>query len=285
MAKITTHASDAKKKTVKEFSNLVKKYKVIAAVDVENLPAKQLNQMRDSLRGKAHLQMTKRRLLSLALKDSGKENIMDLEKYMTGMPALLFSDENPFTLFKILKKSKSPAPIKGGQIAPNDIIVPAGPTSFAPGPIIGELGQFRIITGVENGKVAVKKEVVVAKEGEEIKPALAALLTRLGIYPMEIGLNLQAAYEEGSILHKKDLDIDEDAFLAQLKGAASDAYALTIGIAYPTKDNITALIAKSAREALALADSQDILTKETVGKVLAKADAQASIINSKIPKE
>ncbi|MCF7871851.1 50S ribosomal protein L10 [Candidatus Woesearchaeota archaeon] len=284
MEKVQAHVSEEKKKIVKEFSDLIKKYEVIAAVDVENLPAKQLNQMRASLRGKAHLQMTKRRLLKLAINDSGKEKIDELIKYMTGMPALLFTNENPFTLFKILKKSKSPAPIKGGQIAPKDIIVKAGPTNFAPGPIIGELGQFRIITGVENGKVAVKKDVTVAKEGEEVKQGLAALLTRLEIYPMEIGLNLQAAYEKGSILTKKDLDIDEDAFLAQLKGAARDAFALTIGIAYPTKDNITQLICKATTEAIGLADSQNIITKDTV-KVLAKAEAQATAIKNKVTKE
>jgi large subunit ribosomal protein L10 len=42
-------------------------------------------------------------------------------------------------LYKILQKSKSSAPAKAGQTAPNDIYVKAGKTSFAPGPIIGEL--------------------------------------------------------------------------------------------------------------------------------------------------
>lgn len=285
MAKVKAHVSDEKKKIVKEFTDLMKKYKVVAAVDVENLPAKQLNQMRANLRGKAHLQMTKRRLVKLALANSGRENIQELEKYMTGMPALLFTNENPFTLFKILKKGKSPAPIKGGQIAPKEIVVPAGPTNFAPGPIIGELGQFGIITGVENGKVAVKKASVVAKEGDVVEAGLAGVLTRLDILPVEIGLNLQAAYENGSILTKKDLDIDEDAFMAQLQGAAGDAFKLTIGLALPTKENIQVLLGNAARDAIGLADSQDILTSDTVGKVLAKAEAQAKALNSQVSKD
>ena len=283
MADIKPHVSEEKKKIVKEFADLIEKYKVVAAVNVENLPAKQLNQMRASLRGKAHLLMTKRRLMKLALDGSKKENISALKDHLDGMPALLFTNENPFSLFKILKKSKSPAPIKGGQKTPKDIIVPAGPTNFAPGPIIGELGMFRIKSGVENGKVAIKADSEVAKEGDVIKPALAALLTSLEIYPMEIGLNLTAAYENGSILTKKDLDIDEDAFLADLKRAASDAYALSIARALPVKENITALIQKAHRDAYSLADSQDIVTKETLNKVLAKAEAQATALKSKVP--
>jgi len=283
MAQSKAHVSEEKKKVVKEFTDLIDKYDVVAAVNVENLPAKQLNQMRASLRGKAHLLMTKRRLLKIALENSKKENITDLIKYLEGMPALLFTNENPFTLYKILKKSKSAAPIKGGQKTPKDIVVPAGPTNFAPGPIIGELGMFKIKSGVEDGKVAVKEDSEVAKEGDVINAALAALLTRLKIYPMEIGLNLTAAYEKGSILVRKNLNIDEDKFMADLRAAASNAYALSIARAIPLKENIEELLQKAHRDSLALADSQNIITPETVSKVLAKAESQAAALKSKVP--
>lgn len=280
MTEKTTHVSDEKKRVVKEFSDLINQYKVVAAVDVENLPAKQLNNMRAQLRGKAVLLMTKRRLIKKAFEESGKDKLSTLEPYLKGMPALLFSNENPFSLFKILKKSKSPAPIKAGQIAPKDVIVPAGPTGFAPGPIIGELGMLGIKSGVENGKIAIKADSVVAKEGAVISKALAAVLQRLEILPMEIGLNLTAAFENGDILTKKDLDIDEDAFLAQIKSAASDTFLLSIALALPLKENIEQLISKAHMNAYALADSQSIMTSDNVNQVLAKANAQAQALKS-----
>ena len=187
-------------------------------------------------------------------------------------------------LFKTLKKNKSKTAIKGGQVAPNDIIVPAGPTSFAPGPVIGELGNLGIPAGIDGGKVAIKKDSVVAKEGDVVSAQLAGLLTRLEIYPMEIGLNLVAAHEDGSILLKKDIDIDEDAFMADLNKAASDAYALTIGLALPTKENIAQLLGKAHMDAYGLADSQSIITSDNVDKVLAKAEAQADALKSKVDK-
>ncbi|MBW2983365.1 50S ribosomal protein L10, partial [Candidatus Woesearchaeota archaeon] len=192
--------SQDKKEAVNSFTKLIEEYPVIGAVDVENLPALQLSRMREQLRGTVLIKMTKRRLLTRALNEAKKDGISELIPYLKGMPALIFTKESPFKLYGLLKKSKSKAPIKAGQTAPNDIVVPAGPTGFAPGPVIGELGAVGIKAGIDGGKVAIKQDAIVAKEGEEISSRLAGLLTRLGIEPMEIGLNLTAAWENGEIL-------------------------------------------------------------------------------------
>jgi len=280
--KIKAQVSDAKIKTVAEFIKLIQKYPVIAIVDVENLPAKQLMTMRTSLRGKAHLRMTKHRLMKIALEQSGKPGIDKLAEHFKGMPAMLFSHENPFLLFKTLKKSKSPAPIKAGQTTPKDILVKEGGTGFAPGPIIGELGAFGIKAGIINGKVAIKENKIVAKEGSIVNAKLAGILQRLEIYPMEIGLNLTAAYENGQILSKNVLDINEDAFLTSLKDAYTDALKLTITLGIPTKDNITMLLQKAYTDAFALAFEQMIITNDNKELILAKAEAQAESLKNKI---
>ena len=282
--KIQAHVSDAKTKIVQEFTDLMNKYPVVAIVDVENLPAKQLMQMRSSLREKALLRMTKRRLVNIALEKSNKKNIQELKGHIKGMPAVLFSEENPFSLFKILKKSKSSAPIKAGQTTPKDILVKAGGTNFAPGPIIGELGSFGIKAGIDGGKVAIKEDKVVAKEGDVINGKLAGILQRLEIHPMEIGLNLTAAYENGQVLTKTVLDIDEDAFLESIKQAYSDAFKLTIARNITTKENINMLIQNAHKDASALTIEQMIITTENREIILAKAEAQAQSVKSKTEK-
>jgi large subunit ribosomal protein L10 len=274
--------SNQKKKVVKETSELLKNYPVVGAVDVEKLPAKQLMVMRRKLRGTAHIQMTKRRLMNIVLEESDKENIVELKKHLKGMPALLFTKDNPFTLFKILKKNKSPAPIKAGEIAPKDIVVKAGATSFAPGPIIGELGSVGIKAGIDAGKVAIKEDKVVAKEGEVVSEKLAAILSRLEIMPAEIGLNLVAVYENGSVLDKSVLDIDEEEFMQTIKSAASDAHLLSLGAVIPTKDNMSALLSKAHSDAYTIANEKDILTKDNVSNIFAKAQNQANAINNKL---
>ncbi len=279
--KIQAHISKEKIKLVEDFTNLINEYSVIAAVDVENLPAKSLMNMRASLRGKAHLRMAKRRLMTIALEKAGKKDIEKLSEHFKGMPALLFSNENPFGLFKTLKKSKSPAPIKAGQTAPKDILVKAGKTNFAPGPIIGELGAFGIKAGIDAGKVAIKEDKIVAKEGDVIDAKLAEILQRLEIQPMEIGLNLTATYENGEILTKGVLDIDEDAFLESIKQAYSDSFKLTLSLTIPTKDNIVMLLQNAHKDANALSMEQMIMTDDNKEQILARAEAQAKNVKNK----
>ena len=276
------HVAKYKKESVKEFTRLLDEYPIIGVVNMKNLPTKQLQKMRENLRGKVELRMTKKRLIKLAIENSTKPDIGKLKDHLKGMPALLFTKENPFSLFSTLKKNKSKAPIGAGQTAPNDIIVPAGKTSFSPGPVIGELGAYKIMTGIEDGKIAIKKDCVVAKEGDIVNAKLAGLLTRLGIEPMEIGLNLVAVYENKEIMTKDVLDIDEDAYRKNFETAAAMAFNLAINAGYPTTETIRLLIQIAASESRALAKEADILTDETVGTLLAKAESQADSLNSKL---
>ena len=279
--------AEAKKKSVAHTRMLIEKYDVIAIVNMENLTAKQLQNMREKLRGTVEIFMTKKRLIKIALEQAEhkKKDVTKLIEKMKGMPAVLCSNENPFKLYKILKKSKSSAPIKAGQTAPADIIVPAGPTGFAPGPIIGELGVCKIKAGIENGKVAIKADSLVAKEGDVISTGLAAVLLRLGIEPLEIGLDLVAAYENGEILEKDILDIDEEKYIEEIKKFASEVYALAIFIAHPTKDTINHLITKASSDARALARETKIVNKDTIAEILSEAHSGVSNVHAKLPKE
>src|SRR3989338_4472753 len=211
------HVAQYKKDVVSRLAKLMQEYPIIGAVNMENLPAPQLQVMRSKLRGSVEMVMTKRRLIKIGIEQvkSKKPGIEKLEQYLYGMPALLFTKGNPFSLSRTLRQNKSPAPAKGGQTAPRDIIIPAGPTPFAPGPVIGEFGAIGIKAGVEGGKVAVKADTVVARAGEKIKPKVAEILTRLGIQPMEVGLDLVAVFENGIIYTKDILSVDDKEYLGR----------------------------------------------------------------------
>ncbi|MEK6964317.1 MAG: 50S ribosomal protein L10 [Nanoarchaeota archaeon] len=280
--KYVTQPAKKKIEAVSTFVKLIKEYPIIGVVNMQNLPARQLASMRKQLRGTVLIQMTKKSLLHRTLETIGGD-YAKLIPYFKGMPALLFSKENPFKLFKILKKNKSKAPIKAGQQAPNDIIIPAGPTPFAPGPIIGELSQNKIAAGVEGGKVAIKKDSLVAKEGDIISPGLSSILLRLGLQPMEIGLDLVAVYEKGEIMTKDVLDIDETVFMKQIQTACSEGINLAVYAGYTVKDTIELLVAKAVREARALSISEDILTSDTTGDILAKAEREMNALKANIP--
>ncbi|MBT4540923.1 50S ribosomal protein L10 [Candidatus Woesearchaeota archaeon] len=276
--------SETKVKVVSEFSNLLKEYPIVAAINMENLPARQLQQMRATLRKEnCVLKMTKRRLIKKAIEKSKDINGLEqLDPYLKGMPALLFTKENPFKLYKMLEKSKSKAPAKGGQTAPNDVVVKTGPTGFAPGPIIGELGQIGIKAGIEDGKVVIKADSVVVKEGEIINAQVAAILSRLGIEPMEIGLAITAVLEDGTIYKKDVLAIDEDEFMAKVMDAASSTFNLAVEVGYLCEDTVEVLLQKAYNDSKALALEANFMADAVVENLLAKAEAQASSLKAEV---
>ncbi len=278
------HVAPYKKKIVDEFVKLITDYPIIGAINVENLPATQFQNMRANLRGKVVIRMTKRRLLNLAfdkVKDK-KPGVDQLKQHLGGMPALIFTKDNPFTLYKTIQKSKSSAPAKPGQTAPKDIVVPAGPTSFAPGPIISELGSVGIKAGIEDGKIAIKADTTVAKEGAVISPKLASLLTRLGIRPMEVGLDLVAVYEDGHIFTKKILAIDEKVYVNNLTQAARWALNLAMDAAVFTSQTTELLVQKAFRESKALAMEQNIMADAVASDLLQKAERQIIGLKSQL---
>ena len=278
-------ASAEKQTTVKQLVGLFKKYPIVAAVNMENLPAPQLQKIRESLRADVVIFMAKRRLITLAIESVKKEKqgIEQLEQHLQGMPALMFTAKNPFTLYKTLQKNKSKAPAKAGQTAPNDIKVSAGATPFAPGPVIGELGSCGLKTGIEAGKVVIKEDKVVVKAGEVVSAKLAGLLARLGIEPMEIGLNVTAAYENGVIFTRDILGVDEKEYLDKINTAAQWALNLGVEAGIYTHDVVELMISKAFTDAKGLAVEQSILADMVVGDVLARVERQAAYLNQQIP--
>ncbi len=284
--KKTSNAAPEKKAVIKQIVDLGKKYPIIGIINMHSLPAAQLARMKAKLRKDAEMLMTKKSLILLAfdkLKTTHK-GIEELTKVLPDMPALIFTKDNPFAIYKTIKKNKSKAPAKGGQLAPFDLIIPAGPTPFAPGPVLSELSMLGIKAGVEGGKVAVKVDCTVCKAGQPIKPALASMLTRLGIEPMEVGLDLVAVYESGMIYPKTVLDIDEVKFMGDLTTAASWAFNLAMESCYVASDTAEPLLQKAFREAKAVGLEGGIMEPELVEEVLAKAEREAMSLQSEIPK-
>ncbi len=249
-----------KQKEVERIKELVKKHKSFGILDLESLPSAQLQKIRHQLKKSALITASKRRLIKIAfeqLKDERK-NIADVIASMKGIPGLLFTNEDPFKVYRLIQKSKSATSAKPGQIAPNDIVVPAGPTPFTPGPIIGELGQLGIKTEVKEGKVALKEDKLLVKENQVINDKVASLLSKLGIQPMEVGLNIVMMYENGMIYKRDVLAIDEASVTNEIRQISCEAIALALEIGYMSKETIELMVAKAYREANALATKTNI---------------------------
>ncbi|MEK6939713.1 MAG: 50S ribosomal protein L10 [Nanoarchaeota archaeon] len=269
-------ASEQKKQLVQQLTTDLDQYPIVGVVNLQHLPAQQLQVMRSMLKSKGvKLSMARKKLLYLALSQAKKKNLDQLSAKIKGMPALLFTKENPFALNTLIVKNKSEAPAKAGQTAPKDIVIKAGPTSFAPGPIISELAAVGIKTKVNAGKLEIIQDVTVAKEGDIISAKLAETLKRLDVKPMEVGLNLVAVWEEGLVFDSKQLHIDEKEYAQNIAQAATWAMNVAVEAAYPTSETTELLVQKAFREAKVVGVEYAIVNKDTGDEILARSERQA----------
>lgn len=276
------HVAEWKKEKVADLENLTNSHEIVGIVNLADIPAPQLQTMRKSLSGKAILKMSRKNFIKIALENTGKENIEGLSDYLEGQPAMVFTEMNPFKLFKILEDSKTEAPAKAGAIAPADIIVPAGDTSFPPGPILGELQQAGIPAKIDKGSIVVQEDAVVVEEGEPVPKNVADVLTKLEIYPMEVGIDLLAVYEGNTIYTADVLKIDEEETKTSIASAYQSAINLSVFAGILNSTSAPLIIQEAARNAMNLAINANILTSETTDSILSKAYAQMLAIASQL---
>ena len=286
-----TMVSEKKIKMLEKIKKDLAGAEVIGMLNMHKLPARQLQTIKKSLTGKAKIIMTRKSLILLAIKAIGekKEGLGKLANNITAVPALIISKENPFKLYHFLKKNKSPASAKAGDIATKDIVVNKGPTPLQPGPAMTQLQSVGLKTGVEGGKVAIMNDMVVAKAGDTITPEMAAVFNTLGIEPMQIGLDMTDAWENGMIYGKDVLDIDEEQLYQDIISAVKAGVNLSLNAGYITSDNAPIALQKAFAEARALAIEANVLTVDVIGSVLAKAAAEMKELMDKVgslePKE
>src|SRR5207245_7660978 len=106
---------------------------------------------------------------------------------------------------------------------------------------------------------------------------------KLGLKPMEAGLTLSTAYDNGTILKSDDLVLDITAYRKDVFQAVSNAFSLSIDAGYVTPENAPRIIGKGMREALAIAVEAGLLDSGTIEPVLRRAVMNARDLQQKIP--
>ncbi len=261
--------------SVEKLTSIISESKMIGLVNVEGVGAKQLQGIRDSLRGSAIIKMSRNTLMIRALEKSTKKGMKDLIEYVTGPVAFVFSDQDPFVLSKFLSENKAAAPAKGGQISPKDIVILAMNTGVAPGPFISELAGLKIPSRVKGGSIHITADTVAVKAGDVISNAMAMMLSRLGIEPMELQLTLIAAYSDGEVLTADSFVIDLEALFSQVLLGHQYAVNLSINTGIPTEETMPLIITKANMEAKSLVMTIGFFVPEMLNDFLSKANSEA----------
>lgn len=266
---------------VERIAKLAKQYPVLAITRLSKVRSAQLMAVRKVLRGQAEIIVVKNQLAVLGLKRAGLKNADELLDNLRGQNALIFSKQDPFKLFLLLEKNRVNLAARAGDVAPTNVVVPAGNTGQQAGPVLSEFREAGIKTKIEAGSIQVVEDSIVAKPGTVISPKLASLLSRLGIKPIRAGLAIALAYENGLIYGAEAVAIDLEKYRASLLEGFASAKGLAIYIGYVTKETAPEIIAKAYREALALAVEAGEVTPESAPVILGKAEAEANAVLTK----
>jgi len=234
----TRKIAEWKTEALEEIRGLIEKYPVVASADLTKVRSSQIHELRKRLRNRVTLLVAKNNLLrkSVELSDKKDARIGEFVKDLQGSNILLFTDSNPFKLILLLEKSKVRVPAKAGDTATGEIMIPAGNTGLAPGPVISEFGEVKVPTRIEGGSIWVAKDTVVATKGDTITPKMASVLSKLGLKPMEAGLSLVSAFDNGAIMGRDDLSLDLVSYKKDLAQAVSNALSLSMDADYVTPE-------------------------------------------------
>jgi len=267
---------------VEQITQLIKKHKVIGIASLQKVRAAQLQELKKKLSDKAYMKVIKNTLMKLAIENcKEKPELKKIEEHLTGSNVYLMTDLNPFKLALLLERGKVRTTAKAGDIAAFDVIVPAGNTGQPPGPIISQLNAVGLPTRIEAGSVWINKDTLVVRKGEVISERLASVLSKLGIKPVEAGLFMKVAYDDGLVITAEQLQIDIESTKQTVEKSHAYAFALSITIAYPTKENMMTLLQLAHQKAYALSINATVPTKETIADLIRKAHAEMLSLGKK----
>ena len=266
-----------KKDRVEELTEILQQDGVIGIVDTSGVPATAMLGMRAELRTMMSLTMAKKTLFRLAWKNAGlDEQTLETMMENAAQPVIVHTPAlSAFQLFNELEKTRTGRSAKEGDIAPQDIVVEAGETEFAPGPIVGELSAVGIPAKIDKGKVMIQKTVTVVDQGDVIPGDLGLMLDKLGIKPIEIGIILCGAVQDGILMPPEDLDLDLNGFRNKIAQTVSASFNVACNVRWFTPETMPILLSKAKSESLSVAIEAGITNSETMPLFISRANSRA----------
>lgn len=258
-----------------------KKYKVVALVKTNKVRASQLLPLRKALKGQVEFVCVKDRVAQKALEKSDIPGIKGISEELVGQCLFIFTNMSPFKLNVLLAKNKIMMAARGGDIASIDIIVPAKNTGIAPGPMLTEFKEAGIPTKIDQGTIWIAKDSTPVKKGGVVNEKLAVLLGKLDIKPVEAGISLFTALEDGLKYAAEEMVIDVEKIRNAFAQYHQEAVSLSIEAAYITPENINQIISKASHHARSLSIESGFMTSDTKEQILQKAESQAKGLASK----
>jgi len=157
---------------------------------------------------------------------------------------------------------------KAGILAPEDVIVPAGPTGQDP----SQTSFFQALdipTKINRGQVEIVSNVKLITKDEKVTRSAAELLVMLNIKPFYYGIKVSWVFNNGDVFPAAVLDITNADVASAFSAAVRNVAALCLTLNYPTAASVPHSVMDAYKNLLAVGMACDNYTWENLEKVKA----------------
>ncbi|MEM4295676.1 MAG: 50S ribosomal protein L10 [Candidatus Anstonellales archaeon] len=255
----------------------MKHYKGFMLLDLRKTPAVLQQKIRGIVKHdlKGNMKAVKKAVITKALMNVG------IKEEINYPAAIILADAQPYNLYTRLNENKLEVSAKPGDIAPFDIIVPAGETDLQPGPALSQLKAAGLNVKIEKGKIVVAKDSIVVKKGEVITQEKAQALQMLGIKPFKVGINVTFAYD--GILYTNDvLSISKEQIADGIFHAIRQARNASINTSYPSTISIKEIMINAIRQAKNASVNANIYSDTFIKDLLIKSIREAYAVEKRV---
>jgi len=237
---------------------LLKEYKSIFIVTVDNVSSQQMHEIRQSLRGEGVVLMGKNTMVRRALKGliNDSPEYERLLPHVKGNVGFVFTNADlKETRDKILS-NRVAAPARAGALAPGDVYIPAGNTGMEP----GKTSFFQALgvpTKIARGTIEITTDLKLIEAGNKVGASEATLLNLLNISPFTYGMGIYQIYDNGQTFDASVLDIEESQLLKAFSSAIATIASISLAVGFPTLPSVMHSVVNSYKKVLSVAIETD----------------------------
>lgn len=257
--------SERKRNYRERFVQYLSNHKTIIVVTANHVGSFQLQQIRQELRGRALVLMGKNTMVRMIVREFIQVDPA-VEKFLPcikGNCGFVFTNEDVKEIRDILLKNRVQSIARPGVIAPNDVIVPAGPTGLDPGQT-SFFQALNIGTKIVKGQVEITSKVYLISKGDKVGNSECALLNKLDIKPFNYGLIVASVFTEGDAFSPEVLDMTESDLISKFMAAARVTAALGLHIGIPNTSAVPFSFKNAFRKLLAISVQSEYIIEAAI---------------------
>jgi len=265
-----------------QLNNYLDNYSQAMTICVTNVGSKTIAIQRKKLRGRnIHILMGKNTIIRKVLNvraerleaagnTAAATQALKMLDMVEGNIGFVFipSDQDVAKIREEITSSRVQTAAKAGVDAPDDVVVPAGPTGQDP----SQTSFFQALdipTKINRGQVEIVSDVKLVTKGEKVNRSAAELLVMLNIKPFYYGITIHHIYANGDVFPADVLDISSSDIASAFNNAVREVAALCLALNYPTAASLPHSIMDAYKNMLAIGLSCKDYSWENLTKVKA----------------